>query len=127
MKNLRMMICLAIGGSTALGCVFETSSEPDTTTEGPIAANQGEGSAQTPPALAVYRYQRGKTLMEPPEVRDLSAVDDVTEALKSNKLTTIVSKVEAIGPKTFHMDLPLLENRFQFWRCLEAMRKQSRA
>jgi len=77
-----MMICLAIGGSTALGCVFETSSEPDTTTEGPIAANQGEGSAQTPPALAVYRYQRGKTLMEPPEVRDLSAVDDVTEALK---------------------------------------------
>src|SRR5712664_151089 len=53
--------------------------------------------------------------------------ESVTQALKSNTLTTIVSKVEAIGPKTFHMDLPLLENRFQFWRCLEAMRKQSRA
>src|SRR5579859_1588066 len=36
----------------------------------------------------------------------------VTDALASNTLTTIVSKVDAIGPKTFHMDLPLLENRF---------------
>ena len=48
----------------------------------------------------------------------------VTEALASNTLTTIVSKVEAIGPKTFHMDLPLLENRFQFKRALEALRRQ---
>src|SRR5437588_2877888 len=48
----------------------------------------------------------------------------VTEALASNTLTTIVSKVEAVGPKTFHMDLPLLENRFQFKRCLEALRRQ---
>lgn len=46
----------------------------------------------------------------------------VTEALSGNTLTTIISKVEAIGPKSFHMDLPLLENRFQFKRCLEAMR-----
>ena len=50
----------------------------------------------------------------------------LTEALSSNTLTTIVSKVEAIGPKTFHMDLPLLENRFQFKRCLEAMQRQSK-
>src|SRR5216110_1680752 len=48
----------------------------------------------------------------------------VTEALSGNTLTTIVSKVEAIGPKTFHMDLPLLENRFQFKRCLEGMQRQ---
>jgi len=48
----------------------------------------------------------------------------VTEALVSNTLTTIVSKVEAVGPKTFHMDLPLLENRFQFKRALEALRRQ---
>jgi sulfopyruvate decarboxylase subunit beta len=48
----------------------------------------------------------------------------VSEALKSNTFTTIVSKVEAISPKTFHMDLALLENRFQFSRCLEFMRKQ---
>src|SRR6266496_1870844 len=51
--------------------------------------------------------------------------ESVSEALKSNTLTTIISKVEAIGPKSFHMDLPLLENRFQFKRCLEAMQKQT--
>src|SRR5436305_13750283 len=51
----------------------------------------------------------------------------VSDALASKTLTTIVSKVDAIGPKTFHMDLPLLENRFQFSRCLEAMRKRPTA
>ena len=51
----------------------------------------------------------------------------VAEALSSHTLTTIISKVEAIGPKTFHMDLPLLENRFQFKRALEAMRRQPTA
>jgi len=33
--------------------------------------------------------------------------------------------VEAISPKSFHMDVTLLENRFQFWRSLQVMRKQS--
>ena len=46
----------------------------------------------------------------------------VAGALAGGTLTTIVSKVEAIGPKSFHMDLPLLENRFQFKRALEALR-----
>src|SRR5262245_55497260 len=45
-------------------------------------------------------------------------------ALAGESLTTIVSKVEAVGPKSFHMDLPLLENRFQFKRALEALRRQ---
>lgn len=49
----------------------------------------------------------------------------VRDALASDTLTTIISKVEAIGPKTFHMDLPLLENRFQFKRALEALKKQN--
>jgi sulfopyruvate decarboxylase subunit beta len=48
----------------------------------------------------------------------------VRAALASDTLTTIVSKVEAIGPKTFHMDLPLLENRFQFKRALEVLQRQ---
>ncbi len=48
----------------------------------------------------------------------------VTDALVGDTLTTIVSKVEAVGPKSFHMDLPLLENRFQFKRALEALRQQ---
>ena len=47
------------------------------------------------------------------------------EALAGDTLTTIVSKVEAVGPKSFHMDLPLLENRFQFKRALEALRRKS--
>ena len=48
----------------------------------------------------------------------------VTDALAGETLTTIVSKVEAVGPKSFHMDLPLLANRFQFKRALEALRRQ---
>ncbi len=46
----------------------------------------------------------------------------VEEALASHTLTTIVSKVEAVGPKSFHMDVSLLENRFEFKRSLQAMR-----
>ena len=53
-----------------------------------------------------------------------SLTTGVKNALASNTLTTIVSKVEAVGPKVFHMDLPLLENRFQFMRYLEALQKQ---
>jgi sulfopyruvate decarboxylase subunit beta len=45
----------------------------------------------------------------------------VASALGSPDLTTIVAKVQAIGPKSFHMDLPLLENRFQFWRHCRAL------
>ncbi len=48
----------------------------------------------------------------------------VADALAGETLTTIVSKVEAVGPKSFHMDLPLLENRFQFKRALEALQRQ---
>jgi len=62
-----------------------------------------------------------------PQVREAntpgSLRDEVREALASNTLTTIISKVEAVGPKTFHMDLPLLENRFQFKRALEGIKK----
>ncbi len=63
-----------------------------------------------------------------PNVMEANTIESLTvgvkDALASNILTTIVSKVEAIGPKTFHMDLSLLENRFQFMRCLEALQKQ---
>jgi sulfopyruvate decarboxylase subunit beta len=48
----------------------------------------------------------------------------VTAALAGATMTTIVTKVEAVGPKSFHMDLPLLENRFQFKRALEAVRQR---
>jgi sulfopyruvate decarboxylase subunit beta len=61
-----------------------------------------------------------------PSVVEADTPDDLTaavrDALSGETLTTIVSKVEAIGPISFHMDLPLLENRFQFKRALEARR-----
>lgn len=39
-------------------------------------------------------------------------------ALHANELTSIVAKVEAVGPAAFVTDLPLLENRFQFKRWM---------
>ncbi len=42
------------------------------------------------------------------------------EALAANDLTTIVAKVDAIGPAGYVTDLSLLENRFQFQRYLRS-------
>ena len=39
-------------------------------------------------------------------------------AVVSNELHSLVAKVEAVGPAGFHMDLELLENRFEFARAL---------
>ena len=65
-----------------------------------------------------------------PNVLEADTIESLTtgvkDALAGNTLTTIVSKVEAVGPKVFHMDLPLLENRFQFMRHLEALQKQTK-
>jgi sulfopyruvate decarboxylase subunit beta len=41
-----------------------------------------------------------------------------SEALSARDLTTIVAKVEAVGPARFVTDLGLLENRFSFARAL---------
>ena len=41
------------------------------------------------------------------------------EARERQEMSFIVAKVDAVGPKTFSMDLPLLENRFQFQRWLK--------
>jgi sulfopyruvate decarboxylase subunit beta len=40
------------------------------------------------------------------------------KAIKSPELACLVAKVEAVGPKSFHMDLHMLENRFEFQRYL---------
>ena len=42
------------------------------------------------------------------------------DALQARELTTLVAKVDAIGPSTFVTDLGLLENRFQFQRYLHS-------
>ena len=57
-----------------------------------------------------------------PRTSTVSALDDFTrafdEAVAAKDLTTIVAKVEAVGPSKFVTDLGLLENRFEFQRYL---------
>jgi sulfopyruvate decarboxylase subunit beta len=45
------------------------------------------------------------------------------EALRANDLTTLVVKVEAVGPAAFVTDLSLLENRYQFQRHLQSLKQ----
>jgi len=45
------------------------------------------------------------------------------EALAANDLTTLVAKVEAVGPSAYVTGLTLLENRFEFQRHLRETRK----
>ena len=83
----------------------------------PTATSSGTNLAAIARASGVPSVKEANTIQ--------SFQESVTDALNENILTTIVSKVEAISPKSFHMDLTLLENRFQFWRSLQEMRKQS--
>lgn len=47
----------------------------------------------------------------------------VSEAMRGNELTTIIAKVEAKGPAAYVTDLSLLENRFQFRRHIQSLKK----
>lgn len=56
------------------------------------------------------------------QVRSLEAFKAAFEgALRRNELTSLVVKVEDVGPSEFVTDLGLLENRFQFKRYLEGL------
>jgi sulfopyruvate decarboxylase subunit beta len=46
--------------------------------------------------------------------------DAFDQAVSAGDLTTIVAKVEAVGPTAYVTDLSLLENRFQFSRYLRS-------
>lgn len=48
------------------------------------------------------------------------------DALRTNDLTSMVAKVEAIGPKGYVTELALLENRFQFKRYIEKLTTATR-
>lgn len=82
----------------------------------PTATSTGTDLAGVARACGVPRVEEANT---PERLKEI-----VGAALAGDTLTTIVSKVEAVGPKSFHMDLPLLENRFQFRRTLEALRQR---
>jgi sulfopyruvate decarboxylase subunit beta len=57
------------------------------------------------------------------EATTVRSIEDFTKAWHAARgrlaLSMIVAKVEAAGPGSFLMDLPLLENRFQFQRWLK--------
>ena len=53
-------------------------------------------------------------------VRDLDSFRQAFAAARhANDLTTLVAKVEAVGPSAYVTDLSLLENRYQFARYLK--------
>jgi sulfopyruvate decarboxylase subunit beta len=60
-----------------------------------------------------------------PRTGTVRTLDDFTTAfdgaLASHDLTTLVAKVEAVGPAAFVTDLSLLENRYQFARYLRTL------
>jgi sulfopyruvate decarboxylase subunit beta len=80
----------------------------------PTATSTGSDLAEIAKAAGVPRTTTARTL------------DEFTRAfrgaLDSNDLTTIVAKVEAVGPKAFVTDLSLLENRYEFQRHLKNLR-----
>jgi sulfopyruvate decarboxylase subunit beta len=57
-----------------------------------------------------------------PRTATVRSLDDFTrtfdEALAAGDLTTIVAKVDAVGPSGYVTDLSLLENRFEFQKYL---------
>jgi sulfopyruvate decarboxylase subunit beta len=64
-----------------------------------------------------------------PRATTVSTISEFREefdrALLGDELTTIVAKVEAVGPSGYVTDLSLLENRYQFARHLRGMGKES--
>jgi sulfopyruvate decarboxylase subunit beta len=63
-----------------------------------------------------------------PTVLTVRAVEDfrtaVKRALEGTQLTTIIAKVEAKGPAGYVTDLSLVENRFQFRRHIQSLKRQ---
>ena len=63
-----------------------------------------------------------------PHTATVKTLDEFTAAfqaaLAANDLTTLVAKVEAVGPAAFVTDLSLLENRYQFQRHLQALQNR---
>ena len=64
-----------------------------------------------------------------PRTLTVSSVEDFKAALsaatRAGELTTLVAKVEAKGPAGYVTDLALLENRFEFRRHIQSLKKSS--
>jgi len=85
----------------------------------PTATSTGSDIAGMAAAASIQRTDT---------VRELDTfVMAFDQALGASELTTLVAKVEAIGPAAFVTDLALLENRFQFARHLRERNSRERA
>src|SRR5262252_1444621 len=66
-----------------------------------------------------------------PRTRTVTTIDEFKtqfdEALAAHEVTTIVAKVEAVGPSAYVTDLSLLENRYQFQRHLRSLQTSQRS
>jgi sulfopyruvate decarboxylase subunit beta len=76
----------------------------------PTATSTGSDIAGMAAAAGVPRTATVRTLDE--------FTSGFKQALGARELTTLVAKVEAVGPAAFVTDLSLLENRYQFQRYL---------
>ncbi len=83
----------------------------------PTATSTGSDLEGVARASGIARTKPVRTMEE-----FAHAFDD---ALRANDLTSIVAKVEAVGPKGYVTELALLENRFQFKRYIEKLDKRS--
>jgi sulfopyruvate decarboxylase subunit beta len=79
----------------------------------PTATSTGSDLAAIAAAAGVPRTGTVRTL---DDFRSAFAA-----ALAAKDLTTLVAKVEAVGPAAFVTDLSLLENRYQFQRHLKSL------
>ena len=77
----------------------------------PTATSTGSDLAAIAKGAGVPRTATSRTLDE--------LKDAFTEARRANDLTTLVAKVDAVGPSSYITDLSLLENRYQFARYLK--------
>jgi sulfopyruvate decarboxylase subunit beta len=80
----------------------------------PTATSTGSDLAAIAAAAGVPRTATVRSLPEFTRAFD--------EALAADDLTTLVAKVDAIGPSKYVTDLSLLENRFEFQRSLRSVR-----
>jgi sulfopyruvate decarboxylase subunit beta len=79
----------------------------------PTATSTGSDLEGIARAAGVLRTARANTIEE--------FTQAFAQALEAGELTSIIAKVEAVGPKGYVTDLALLENRFQFKRYIEKL------
>ena len=77
----------------------------------PTATSTGSDLEGVASASGIARTKTVRTIEEFTQAFD--------NAMRVNELTSIVAKVEAVGPKGYVTELSLLENRFQFKRHIE--------